>query len=65
MEIDGILTSEAPSITAALARRQLAIALLMQDESQIEYYEKRLRDMPLPVPARHSIKRFALKLTRR
>jgi len=21
----------------------------MQDESQIEYYEKRLRDMPLPV----------------
>jgi hypothetical protein len=43
----------------------LAIALLMQDESQIEYYEKRLRDMPLPVPGRHSIKRFALKLTRR
>jgi len=30
-------------------RRQLAIALLMQDESQIEYYEKRIRDMPLPV----------------
>jgi ATP adenylyltransferase len=30
-------------------RRQLALALLMQDESQIEYYEKRLRDMPLPV----------------
>jgi ATP adenylyltransferase len=27
----------------------LVIALLMQDESQIEYYEKRLRDMPLPV----------------
>jgi ATP adenylyltransferase len=33
----------------ACTRRQLAIALLMQDESQIEYYEKRLRDMPLPV----------------
>ena len=30
-------------------RRQLALALLMQDESQIEYYEKRLRDMPPPV----------------
>jgi ATP adenylyltransferase len=30
-------------------RRQLALALLMQDESQIEYYENRLRDMPLPV----------------
>jgi|SRR5271165_3901455 len=33
----------------ACARRQLALALLMQDESQIEYYEKRLREMPLPV----------------
>jgi ATP adenylyltransferase len=33
----------------ACTRRQLAIALLMQDESQIEYYEKRLREMPLPV----------------
>jgi ATP adenylyltransferase len=30
-------------------KRQLALTLLMQDESQIEYYEKRLRDMPLPV----------------
>ena len=33
----------------ACTTRQLAIALLMQDESQIEYYEKRSRDMPLPV----------------
>jgi ATP adenylyltransferase len=33
----------------ACTRRQLAIALPMQDESQIEYYEKRLREMPLPV----------------
>jgi hypothetical protein len=31
----------------ACTRRQLAIALLMQDESQIEYYENRLREMPL------------------
>jgi hypothetical protein len=30
-------------------KRQLALALLTQDESQIEYYEKRLRDMPLRV----------------
>jgi ATP adenylyltransferase len=30
-------------------RRQLAITLLMQDESQVEYYEKRIQDMPLPV----------------
>jgi ATP adenylyltransferase len=29
--------------------RQLALALLMQDESQIEYYEKILKRMPLPV----------------
>jgi ATP adenylyltransferase len=28
-------------------RRQLALALLMQDESQIDYYD--LREMPLPV----------------
>jgi ATP adenylyltransferase len=27
----------------------LALALLMQDESQIEYHERRPRDMPLPV----------------
>ena len=36
-------------------RRQLALALLMQDESQIEYYEKRLRDMPLPVLKRRGV----------
>jgi hypothetical protein len=36
-------------------RRQLALALLMQDESQIEYYEKRLRDMPLPVLKRRRV----------
>ena len=36
-------------------RRQLALALLMQDESQIEYYEKRLRDMPLPVLRRRGV----------
>src|SRR5258708_28355287 len=29
--------------------RQLALALLMEDESQIEYYEKILKRMPLPV----------------
>jgi ATP adenylyltransferase len=27
----------------------LAIELLTEDGSQIEYYEKRLREMPLPV----------------
>lgn len=36
-------------------RRQLALALLMHDESQIEYYEKRLRDMPLPVLKRRGV----------
>jgi len=27
--------------------RQLALALLVQDESQLSYYEKRVREMPL------------------
>jgi ATP adenylyltransferase len=42
-------------------KRQLALALLVQDESQIEYYEKRLRDMPPPVLK----KRIGLNFERR
>jgi hypothetical protein len=33
----------------------LAQALLVQDESQILYYEGRLREMPIPVLKRHGI----------
>jgi hypothetical protein len=39
----------------ACTRRQLALALLMQDEGQIEYYEKRLSEMPLPVLKKRSV----------
>src|SRR5260221_1187434 len=35
--------------------RQLALALLMEDESQIEYYEKILKRMPLPVLKRRGV----------
>ena len=35
--------------------RQLAQALLVQDESQILYYEGRLREMPIPVLKRHGV----------
>jgi ATP adenylyltransferase len=35
--------------------RQLAQALLLQDESQILYYERRIKDMPLPVLKKHGI----------
>jgi ATP adenylyltransferase len=35
--------------------RQLAQALLLQDESQILYYERRIKDMPLPILKKHGI----------
>jgi hypothetical protein len=35
--------------------RQLAIALLMEDESQLVYYEDRIRKMPLPILRKHGI----------
>lgn len=35
--------------------RQLALAFLTEDESQIIFYEKRIKDMPLPVLRRHGI----------
>jgi hypothetical protein len=35
--------------------RQLAQALLLQDESQILYYEATLKRMPIPVLKRHGI----------
>ena len=37
--------------------RQLAIAFLMEDESQIRYYEERIKRMPLPVLRRHGVVR--------
>jgi ATP adenylyltransferase len=37
--------------------RQLALALLVRDESQIEYYVNRIRTMPLPVLRKHGIVR--------
>ena len=35
--------------------RQLATLFLSQDESQIIYYEKRIKEMPVPVLSRHGI----------
>lgn len=35
--------------------RQLATAFVVQDESQLLYYEERLRRMPLPVLKRHEV----------
>jgi hypothetical protein len=35
--------------------RQLATALLMEDESQLLYYEDRIKKMPLPILRRHGI----------
>jgi hypothetical protein len=35
--------------------RQLALALLTEDESQLLYYEDRLKKMPLPVLGRHGV----------
>lgn len=35
--------------------RQLAISFLKNDESQIKYYEKRLKDMPIKVLSKHGI----------
>jgi ATP adenylyltransferase len=35
--------------------RQLATALLMEDESQLLYYGDRIKKMPLPVVRRHGI----------
>ncbi len=35
--------------------RQLAQSVLAQDESQLQYYEKRLKDMPLKVLKKHDI----------
>lgn len=37
--------------------RQLAIAFLVEDESQIRYYEERIKRMPLPVLRRHGVVR--------
>jgi hypothetical protein len=35
--------------------RQLAAALLMEDESQLLYYEDRIKKMPLPVLRKHGV----------
>jgi ATP adenylyltransferase len=35
--------------------RQLAQAFLVQDESQLLYYEKRIKEMPLKVLKRHEV----------
>ena len=35
--------------------RQLAISFLKNDESQISYFEKRIKDMPLKILAKHGI----------
>ena len=35
--------------------RQLAEAVLSKDESQVIYYEKRLKEMPLRVLAKHGV----------
>jgi len=35
--------------------RQLARAFLAQDEKQLEYYEERLVQMPIPVLSKHGI----------
>jgi hypothetical protein len=35
--------------------RQLATALLMEDESQLLYYEDRIKKMPLPVLRKHGV----------
>jgi len=35
--------------------RQLALQFLSQDESQVQYYEDRLKKMPIPVLKRHNI----------
>jgi hypothetical protein len=37
--------------------RQVATAFLLEDESQIAFYEKRIKDMPLPVLKRHGVVR--------
>jgi len=37
--------------------RQLAVAFLVEDESQIRYYEERIKRMPLPVLRRHGVVR--------
>jgi hypothetical protein len=37
--------------------RQVAVAFLMEDESQIAFYEERIKRMPLPVLRRHGIVR--------
>lgn len=51
-----------PLLIRALARtggsatlRQLGAALLLEDESQLRYYEDRIRKMPLPVLRRHDV----------
>jgi len=35
--------------------RQLAYAFVSQDESQLLHYEKRIKDMPVPVLRRHGV----------
>ena len=35
--------------------RQMAITFLTQDESQIIYYEKRLKEMPIRVLKKHGV----------
>src|SRR5690349_17743468 len=37
--------------------RQLATALLVEDESQLLYYEDRIKKMPLPVLRKHGVVR--------
>ena len=50
-----IKTLVAAGGTATL--RQVAMAFLMEDESQIAFYERRIQDMPLPVLKRHGVVR--------
>jgi hypothetical protein len=50
-----IKTLVAAGGTATL--RQVAIAFLTEDESQITFYQDRIRDMPFPVLRRHGVVR--------
>ena len=50
-----IKTLVAAGGTATL--RQVAMAFLLEDESQISFYEARIKDMPLPVLRRHGVVR--------
>ena len=42
-------------VGGAATIRQMATIFLSQDESQIEYYEKRLKEMPIKVLSKHGV----------